>query len=676
MRVRWVLIASLGSTLAVGGAPQRQALLDVWPYAAKRVADAGTEYSYDLRAAKTLGGSPDALAAYGEAEVSTFIRELPREVKVRVQYAPAISLSAGRGPETRALATAFAATDDAPLVVDGPLPQEEVARLRPPLHPLMPKLLPGVGMLLWYQRQLEDGALAAVELASEAQRREVWGKVLERALARAPKVEADAREGALALAARILVANACLDSAKLASVARANAALRASVERELAHQLADPDALVVQTPWSWQPELACVANRARAMARPFIDSRAGIAAVLTFLDLVEADPKLRSAWEGLRARQQRFHGPPAAEPILGWLGAAKGKPADAIEGMSEFLQALPMDSRSPPGLMGLSVSPFRHLLDELDRRARGQDVDELAAAVQDGRLERALAANSWVASREATLAAVVSFAADPRIDVESTWRAPLTSAFAWLQGRAAPGQEGGQEYVPREGERSRLRVRLMVPPVLEVEPLPLVFERAASSLERLARALAEERLTSLRALSPDGTRAETTLAQDVARLQRVMRGLALLAESDPRREGVEALIAARRFLERWASDPVFARDVRSASAAPGSIEGTRLHAALAGVTRVELVTRFTAAPAIEVVGQAGGEDGLFEVSSDVEQRYLVPTGLAVSASAPAAAGPLSRSVLRAVLDGAGRDPAKVEVAFQEAVLRAAGRALE
>ena len=177
--------------------------------------------------------------------------------------------------------------------------------------------------------------------------------------------------------------------------------------------------------------------RARVLAEPFEVSRAGSVAVLTFLDLVKGDPKLAAELERLSKRSARLFGPPSNERLSKWREAAKDKPAEAIEALSEFLDGLPMTERTPPGLFALPASPFRKFLDELAPQERAAEFDELATAAQDGRLATALASEEWPASRDATLAALASADADKSVQVDGSWREQLGADFAMAQ-LAAP----------------------------------------------------------------------------------------------------------------------------------------------------------------------------------------------------------------------------------------------
>lgn len=652
---------ALAAVVLLAAAPRP--LAEVWPYQVKTDAEGTIVYSYDLLPAKKAKGTADAVSTHGQEAVDAFLKGLPTEVKVKVPQGPGWTLSAGRGPEQRPLATAFALTADGPMQSDAALPQDVQAKLRAALHPDVPKVMVGAAALVWSLRQLEDGVVAAAALDAEPARRDLFQKVQDKALARAKGTDGDAKEGAQRLAARIAAAESCLDVKRLSGAMKADEALSKLATAEVERLAAQPDALVAPPPFTWTPELTCVWIRWHALAAPFDVSRSGSVAALTFLDLVKGDAKLSAELERLTRRSTRFIGPPAEARLSKWLEAAKGKPAEAVDALSEFLDGLALNERTPPGLYPLPASPFRKFLDELSPQERAVEFDELATAAQDGRLSAALASEEWPASRDATLAALASADTDTSVQLDGSWREQLGADFAMAQLAHHEARSGGRDLVADDEEKSGLAVRLMVPPALEVEPVPLVFARAHAALSRLSKALGEEKLSGLRAVTPEGGRSGEGAASEADRLASVFRGLERLASPRGARTPDADLSAARRFLAGWRNDARLSRDVRMAAASTHADKDQRAHAALVGVTRRELVVGFAAKPQAELIGGGKG----FELFTDAEQRYVVPVPVTVSAVVSATKKPLDRAALKAAIDGVGRDPVKVEAAFGEAL---------
>jgi|APLak6261679142_1056127.scaffolds.fasta_scaffold00001_18 hypothetical protein len=632
-------------------------MVDVSPYAVKRQADGSLEYSYDLTAVKAAGASPDALATHGEEKVKAFLKALPRSMKVRVAPGAPLEIAAGRAVESGRLATSFATIPEGPMASDNPLADKSGARLRPPLDPAEPHLLLSAEAIAWQVRQLELSALAAEEVDTEALRRELWNAVLERALKRHQGGQGDAREGALALIARVAATSACLDKVKVSAAVRADSDASLATDAEIARLSESPDALLAPAPWSWRPELQCAWIRTHALAQPLERSRGGTAAVLTFLDILQKEPKLTALWERIRTRRDRFLGTPLSDLMVLWREKTNGKPGEAIDGLNEFIESLPMDARVPPGLMAEAVTPYARFLSELAGAERSHAFMELAAAVQDGRV--APRTDTWPNARDAALAPLCASEGHAALRFDGDWRDRLQGTFATLLGSSAEGRGGSGGPEREDGERSELKVRLLVPPSLEVEPLPELFSRGAESLERLIEALQAEKLNGLQALGSDGQRGAPVLATAKVWVPR-LKGLAALA--NPETPTAKDLAEGRRLAQAWRSEPAFSKEVREASAAPISMPGERAHAAIVGVSRRELAVTFSRPPKIELVGDAKDF-----VSQPSEQRYIVPVLVSVGAMAAPTKKPLERQALKALVDGVQRDAAQAEGAFAEAL---------
>lgn len=648
------MLTSLALLVTLSQAP----LAEVWPYAVKRAPDGALEYQFDLSPLKASKGSADAAALHGEDAVKAFLKALPKAAAVRVAPGAGLELSAGRGLEWGALGSSFAQVGDGPYTPDNPLARRPAAKLRAPLGPEEPKLLVPVGLVAFQVRQLEDAALAAVELDTDALRRRLSTQVAERAVKRFSAGEGDAREGSLALAGRLYAAQACLDEARLQSLKLPDEVLSAA-RAEVQRLTADPDARVAPAPWSRTAELSCAWVRARALAQPFEASRAGTAAVLTFLLLLEGDAKLAALHARVAQRRDRFLGAPKGDGLKTWQDAAKGDAEAALDRLSDFLDALPLDARRPPGLWAPAETAFSGFLSQLEGAEQGVAMEELAAAAQDGRVSPATGDGAeWPALREAALAALVSDG--KAVAFDGGWRGRLKTAFAALQLAHLDGRGAGLDVQEGAPERNALQVRLNVPPALDVEPLPQVYTRLAASLSRLVERLSAEGLGGLQGVEVDGRRGGPVVAEAKRWLPR-LTGLAKLATPGDGAEGKD-VAEARRYLASWRAEAQ--RDVRQTAALPVSLGGERRHAAIVGVSRRELVVGFATKPALTVVGSPPGL-----VVQAGEQRYLVPVLVTAGAVAPAAKPALDVKALKAALDGVQRDATKAEGAFTEALAR-------
>jgi hypothetical protein len=639
----------------LGGAP----MADVWPYAAKRLPDGSLEYVYDFTALRSSAGTPDARERHGEAAVRTFLQRLPPEAKVKVAPGTPLDLSAGRGPEARALAPSFAQVFDGAFEADNPLAKSASARLRPPLHPDEPRLLLSTEQVTFEVRGLEDAALAALELDSEALRRELWTQVARRAVKQFRATEGDAREGALSLAARVYAANACLDAALLPEEVTADPELSTAVAAALQRLGAGVDVRFAPPPYSWSRALTCAWVRLHALGAPQEQSRGGTGAVLTYLLLLEQDPKLRALDLRVRQRRDRFEGAPAIDPLVIWRDVTRGDAGRALESLGEFIDSLPEQQRVPPAFLALPSTPVSRFLGELGAAERDNAWEELATAVQDGRV--LLPDASWPLAREAALVPLVA-EVSKSVQLDSSWRDQARSTFALALGGALDARPAGSEPEPETLERTELRVRLMAPPWLEVEPSPELFARQANSLEALAQALTAENLQTLRGRNAEGQRLDGTLVTEARRLAARLRSLARLASPDAKAEPKD-LQVARQYVADWRRDRASTRDVRSANAFFLSRSGERTHAFVLGVTRRELTVGFAAKPQVEVLGAPVG----LVVETEARQRYIVPVLRSLTCAAPAARRPLERAQVRAVVDAVQRDPATVDTAVIEAL---------
>ena len=147
------------------------------------------------------------------------------------------------------------------------------------------------------------------------------------------------------------------------------------------------------------------------------------------------------------------------------------------------------------------------------------------------------ASTTWPGARDAALAALCLPDSNKSLRYDGAWRDRLQGTFVVLQGRNAEARGDSSAPEREEGERSELKVRLLVPPLLEVEPVPELFARGAQSLERMNEALQAEQLTGLQALGADGQRGGPIVATAKVWMPR-LKGLAALANPEtPDREG-------------------------------------------------------------------------------------------------------------------------------------------
>ena len=107
---------------------------------------------------------------------------------------------------------------------------------------------------------------------------------------------------------------------------------------------------------------------------------------MTLLGLLQADPKLNSSWEALRARRDALEVAPAKEGLLDYRARTAGKVDDALENMAAFIDALGETLPPVPAPFEASSTSFGRFLSELEGPARVSAFEELLAAAQDDRL--------------------------------------------------------------------------------------------------------------------------------------------------------------------------------------------------------------------------------------------------------------------------------------------------
>jgi hypothetical protein len=624
-------------------------LAEVWPYEAKRV-DGGVQYAYDLTPVKKAGGTSDAKADNGETPVADFLNGLPREVKVFVPSA-GITIAAARGVEDAPLAVSFSSSSDGPLAFDDPLRRKAKLRMRPAFDPEEPKILPSTDMVLWRVRRLEDGALAAAELDSDRLRKAWLQQLLERGVARMRDTQGDAHEGAVTLVARLSIALACMEPARLS--------VPAPVAKEAREQLEalrkDPIALVPLGFFAWTSELQCAWKRNYVLAQPFEASRAGFAAPLLLLQMLQ-DPKLKATWVKLRTRRDALYGGPKAEPLQAYLERTGGHPQDSLDDLVSAIDAWRVEPVPP--ILAAAHGPFAEFLNATQGAERLQAVEELSSAVQDGRLTLPSDPNAPAqALREAALAALATDDPVKGLNVDAVWRDRRRAAFCALQGAHHDVRESNFELAHKDdAARGELKVQLEVPPVVDVEPAPLVYRRAAVAAGRLAKVLSAENIGGV--LDPEGGMGEGAASQ-LKHWQQVLSGLATI--SSPGEPENADTAAARSFLNVWRGDPALVRDVRFAAAGPVNFEDERVYAVVQGVARRELAVSFTDAPGAVVVGDSKP----FVTDMKAEQRYVVPVLLTTSYRASATKAPMPYGQLRKAIDAAGRQPAQIPGAIAE-----------
>ncbi len=674
---------SVGSVWAAEGAA-----VEVWPSRARTLEDGSVEYFFDLRPLKAGKVAVDPGPDEDPSAVKAFLASLPNETRVVSRPEKAtFSIDAPGGLEGAPYAASFSGVDAGPFVAASDFDRRPTPAGIPALHPDAPKLLPSADLLLWKHDVVQDGVVAGLSLATDTGekkfvplgRKALVERLLKAALMRYQNQTEGAKEGARRLAV-------WLGGVLGASTGRIPDALLAYPElrdpaAEASARFTRPEPRFPPSPRSyWSDALNAATVRERALGEPLGVDREGHAAVLTLLAILDADPKLRAAWEAHRKVRDRLLGRPRADSIEDYRAAAEeGGATAALDDLSVFLDRLSSAGDEGAAVMSRAESPVSTFVDQLHGPEQLHAIDELTLAVQDGRYSLAGPEDGgWAAGRHRWAAPLLRPAVGEggRVFATGGWRDRLVRTFQALFGLHAEVRAASADEPREEPASHAFKVRLKVPPHLELEPLPGAYAEAAGTWARLEAALKSERAAAkLNGVLPDGSRRRTTVAKDAQEMSRLYRGLTLLSRlslgEDAARSDVDhaGVAHARRFLAKWRADADLAQDVRYLlPASPTAEEGVILHSGVFGVSRREIEVRFERPPELEIRTTRPEQAALFVADPDALQRYQVPV-LATGAVQVPRTAPLELEAFRRICDRAGRTREAIEAALPGALVR-------
>lgn len=692
-----VVLAASATWNAAAQEPARTAYAaEIWPFRVERVGER-LDYHFDLTAVKGGAVSADWAAEVEPSQRAAFLRNLPKTVRASVALDGAVvTLSAPGGLERAPLSPSFSAVKRGEPAKETTIPVGP-RRLKTPLDPEVAKVLVSLDVVLWKVKELEDSAAAALELQAEQGGKGLpmgaaafWTAVAERAVRQQSEATGDARDGAALLVARLAAAG-CLrpgwapPESLTELVAAEQAALSASPGRWLARGF-----------YRWRPELGCAWNRSQALGMPLPRSRAGIAAALTFLAILDGHPKLGRAYRGLEGVRDSLWGKPreSALDLYRTVAGPSGARA-AIDELGVFLEKLAVAQGAggeAPALLALPDSERLRFLRGLVASERSHASDELALALQEGRVGAPVRPNApWselrTSARMPLLRPEVDGGLSRHLVAEESYLSRLLALYHPLEGAhrgvelglspLVPGAEASESSEAPAGSpvTPRFKLRLRIPPHLELEPLPAAFGRARASVERLLELLESfPGGTSLRGLAPDGRPRARSLSEEARGMAQLLRGLEKVAEGTVgpgerpwtwKASDRQALQAARAFLSQWRKDGELARDVRGVDRALPAAAGDDAFVAVLGVGRRELRASFSEPPKVTVPGFSG-DDSPFEPDSTAPQSYLLPVLVTGEASVAGGQAPDDKP-FRALCDELGGLSESIEAALPGAL---------
>ncbi|MBM4379819.1 MAG: hypothetical protein FJ086_11035, partial [Deltaproteobacteria bacterium] len=394
--------------------------------------------------------------------------------------------------------------------------------------------------------------------------------------------------------------------------------------------------------------------RDAVLQRPLPESRAGKAAALTFLLLLEGDARLSGTWEAWRAFRVEAWGAPALDVLAGWSEVVKGLggPAAALEDFPGCVAALQRAKLRSPPLVAAVKTPLEGRLEDVGAA-------DLVASLQGPAAEPVPDA-PWLAAADEAFAALLAApdAADlPLREGSGRYRGRLGQAFlaTWplpaVSADGAPGAAAETEAPPPAA-----RVALVVPPHVPYEPAGAFLERMAHAYGRLSAWLAQRpALGAVVRTLPGGQKAGSAKVEAEA-LRALYRGAWLLARAAPPADAEQAAAVARAeaFLDGWRTDVDLQQDARLLRALPGG-GAVLVH----GVSRQALRVGWARLPRVESV-DVDPRLGLY-AERRATQGYLLP--ILVTGHVPEPRSLPDRAGFQALSDRQGRKPAAVEAAL-------------
>ena len=663
--MRQVMTVALGAQVVLGAGPAQGAapgpLAEVWPWSVRRLPDGKLEYAYDLSGLKA-GVSQSRVAGELDAEwVKAFAGKLPDTAHVVVDLSgAALSLDVSSELEPGEPMPSFAGARSGERARTGPLDERAGPRLLPALHPEVARVLPSVDVLGWKARLANASLLASLEHAADEGRagwplglRAFWTNVAERAAARVKTTEGDAQEGAALLAAHVAAAlerQAALPPALGKGLAAGASTATVLKERRAAASAVQPTSLRA----ALSRQARGLGARDAVLQRPLPESRAGKAAALTFLLLLEQDARLSRTWEAWQAFRAETWGAPSLDVLAGWAEVVKGLggPAAALEDFPACVAALQRARLRSPPLVAVARTPLEAKWEELGRA-------DLVSSLQGPPPEPSAEA-PWLVAADDAFAALLSTpdAADlPLREGSGRYRERLAQAFLATWPLPSAPAEGAPGSAPEaESPPPSARVALVVPPHVPYEPAGAFLERMAHAYGRLSAWLDRQpALGAVVRVLPGGQKAGILKAEAGA-LRALYRGAWLMARAAPPADAEQAAALARAeaFVTGWRSDVDLQQDVRLMGALPGN-GAVVVH----GISRQALKVGWARLPRIESV-DVDPRLGLY-AERRATQGYLLP--ILVTGHVPEPRALLDRAALQSLSDKHGRKPAAVEAAL-------------
>lgn len=670
--LRAVVCAAVTLSLSVSAAPKirddKRPVAQVYPYEAKRLPDGRVQLSYDLSGVKSGLLDTDAASELDEPSLKELAKKLPNEAKVIIEAPGGVHVKIATDREKAAPAPSFAQVATGEFAAETPLDRGPGARLLPALHPDSPKLLLSTELVLWKVRHANESIVAGLLLAADDGAlglplggKALWQGLLKAALERAKQNEGFQKEGALVLAEQ-LAAALKRQGAALPPGVSSNETLNAAVEARADkwEDAASTQATTLRS--TFTPELRKLEQRDRALSEPLTDSRAGKAAALTLLAILEKDAKLKAGYDGYQKLRASLFGAPANDVLAKWsaLAQEQGGPSAAFDDFAAFVSALQERELPMPPLFAWSDAPIERALNELGGASQENARDDVVLQLEENRLQPDASENApWLSAVDHALAASV-LPPEPNEKPVRTrsrgQRARVASALiASLPAPSWPADSDGEVSEKEDRRPYGLQISLEVPPQFFAEPTTAFYRRLAFAYARLEKFLAATgKAGTVSGVLPGGAKRSANNKGEAQKLKRLFRGLELIssAQAPSTPEDKESLKVSDQFIAQWKSDQDLAADIRFAAPVRG---GARM--AVYGVGRQAVRYSWDSPPKVTIVG--GGEALVADLSA--AQRYFVPE--LVNGELTYAGTLPDRATFRQLSDLMKRDPAAVDASM-------------
>lgn len=626
-------------------------------------------FVYDLSKYKTVSWHPiwwSDSVGISEEELKGYLASLPSEARIRVDMKPAsFYISSEDYGDVAPLEKSFASVPNTELYI------------------------PSVDMLLWRGKFSDDGLMAAFEYYDEyAQpgmtRQQMYDKLANAALSHINDSGAMG-EGALILTAKLWGARALAGETLPASI-KGNSTIMSAIELETQEIKEDEARWKPISFYTWTPKLSYIYMRDRILCEPVKgDSTKAVMALLVLLD---ADPELKAAYEAERIRRDELTGKPYRDYLTMFRNACGSeKPANVIaddKAISRVETAVKAKLEPNEEIkfvpLPAASTPETRFMATLDPSELADFMTMFMAAIREGQVSlRPEHDAAWYLYQQYALEPLLKLEDVPegsKLRYDLGYGTRLEEAFQALYAAHrethAKNAEFGGAGAGAPYANYYNQFKLLVHPVVRLEPLAEVYYRTSQAYNRLAEVIntryAQAELVGMR---PEGAKSAMEAVKEVKYLSELYRGFYLLACDDLGMKPVDVAAndtvvksQALEFLKQPLRDGELKQDVRFLlPVGRGGMPGeppTTYYWAIDGVKVRNFVYSFNDEP--EFAFTAGSKDDFVVENRELYRKIAVADFLDMELQGKKS---LNRDEFRRLVDEAGRLREKVEEKLKE-----------